>query len=147
MDSALKAQFLLNAVLHLPELSALIAAYEQTGIINGDGLQKLLFKYDADARHGKITTARAHYVQDEQDPLVDDKDAAWWHGYQHAMATVVQTTGKGGKGKGKGRQRGPGCWNCGELGHLQRNCPKLAQPVKVTTARARPQTDFRLAGR
>jgi hypothetical protein len=32
--------------------------------------------------------------------------------------------GKGGKGKGKGKGNGE-CFNCGEKGHLKRDCPKL----------------------
>ena len=167
MDSALVSRFLLDAVKHLPELSAVIAAYEQNGLLDGRDLLRLLQEYEASRRYDKEKlNARALLVKedaDDDDSAQDtntSSDDTWWMGYQHAMALVVQGKGgkgggKGGKGRGKGG-RGPSCWNCGKIGHLQRNCPDLPATAAVVaaaargraaTARTTTKTDFRLGGR
>jgi hypothetical protein len=61
----------------------------------------------------------------ECDEVEESWDEHW--DYEEGEWIAVLSKGKGGKGKGKGKGKvgfQGKCWNCGEMGHSQLQCPK-----------------------
>ena len=68
---------MLGATKHLPELPAVIAAYEQNDILDGRDLLRLLQEYEASRRYDKEKlNARALLAKEDADVDDDAQDAS-----------------------------------------------------------------------